>query len=304
MQLNFAFIRHGHGCHNAVGPLVNNGVIRKADYVGLNYSDPELTQIGVDTTIQNGCIVSKLLQQLNISYMNVVVCSPLLRCMETAFFMTRGWQNPPKTIYVMPHLREINESASAKGADIFSGESFRIMETTPEYAMKDIEDQKAYLKKKGMLKYFDFSFVEKYERQRKEAGHVQTFVQFFVQNFVRGLDSIPNPLNVLVVTHHGVLRHFSRESFPNNSGFLMNVEVESRGKITFNDITSLTRYLPSEFAGKLRKYSSDDYYCPSQRCGQICGLLPSNRKSSNKKLKRADVSDCKTDITFTAATRK
>lgn len=299
-KINFAFIRHGYGCHNAVGPLIDNGVINKRDFLRINPNnlvDPELTQIGVDATIQNGCIVSNVLHNsLEIPYMNVVVSSPLIRSMETAFFMTRTWTNPPETIYVMPHLREVNERAHGK--NIFSNESFKIMEMTPEYAMKDINEQREYLRSKGLLQYFDFSFVEQYAYERKQAGHIQTFIPFFVRTFMSGVRSLPNPLNVLVITHHGVLRNYSGESYHNNSGFVLNTKLAS-GNVVMGDMMSLTKHLPRQFFKNFKMFQHKDYYCPSQRCGQICSIV--NKSKASRKLKRADVGDCKTDFTFEPA---
>ena len=86
-------------------------------------NDPVLTEIGVEASIYNGCIINKILRnlsqftnkkELEMKTFNVVGCSPLLRSMETAYYMTRKWKNPPDQIYVFPLLREIDESSIDK----------------------------------------------------------------------------------------------------------------------------------------------------------------------------------------------
>jgi len=159
-NINFVFLRHGYGCHNALPSLYRNNVITKATYhneaSNSQNDDPELTPIGVQASLHNGCVISNVLKDLkyltknpllDTSEMHVVGCSPLIRCMETAYFMTRNWKTPPQKIYVFPYLREINESSDDK----YSKSSLKIMETTPAYAMKTILDQKMYLHQKGIL---------------------------------------------------------------------------------------------------------------------------------------------------------
>ena len=81
MNINFAFLRHGYGCHNAMSSLVRGSVIdyRDAklfmrDNDGINIlkdrlvplNDPVLTNIGVEASIHNGCIINKILKRLPI----------------------------------------------------------------------------------------------------------------------------------------------------------------------------------------------------------------------------------------------
>lgn len=292
MNVNFAFLRHGHGCHNAVRSLLENEQITREDYsnmLGIT-ADPELTPIGVDASVRNGCVVAKILRNihvlehdpsLNMQSVNIVGSSPLLRCMETAYYMTRKWQNPPSKIYVFPHLREIDESSR----DIYSSESRRRMDTIPSYAMQTIEEQKERLREAGILEYFDFSFVEEDSDAlvaRKEPGDVEKFIDWFSKRvfpYVRTPPSSPSSspstpamptLNIFVTTHAGVLKHHAGRGFYNNSGFVLNTQMYP-GAVIPNKTVGIDRYLPQMFFRNYNNPKYDkSYYCPSNRCGTLC----------------------------------
>ena len=44
-NINFVFVRHGYGCHNAVRPLLENGLLSKKDLHKFDLKDPELNKI-------------------------------------------------------------------------------------------------------------------------------------------------------------------------------------------------------------------------------------------------------------------
>ena len=315
MNINFAFLRHGYGCHNAMSNLVNEGVISytnankflkkndgnlnvfTSDIAPLN--DPVLTNVGVEASIYNGCIINKILRQLpnltgdenlQMNKFNVVGCSPLIRCMETSYYMTRKWKNPPKKIYVFPLLREIDESSNYK----YSETSKDIMRITPSYAILPIQQQKAYLKKLGILEYFDFSFVESFPQERIEPGDIHEFVKWFNKYFVNLLEKRSGSLNVFVTTHAGVLRDFSKTGYYNNSGFVINTTfntdvVRQQGTLptdkhfTINKLVSLNDYITSyNFFKDYQKYNTKSYYCPSDRCGQLCSVANYKNDKNDK----------------------
>lgn len=299
MKINFVILRHGHGCHNAVTPLARHSMISQAAAAVFSgksnvqtraFKDPELSEIGVQASLHNGCVVGKTLKRLPtivnspdfaIDKINVLGCSPLIRSMETAYYMSRKWTNPPQKIYVFPFLREINE---ADGVDKYSPESSRIMETVPAYAIKSIPEQKAYLQSVGILQYFDFTFVEKATSGRNSPGDISQFVQWFVTTFVPKINVPANKLNVFAITHHGVLYDYTRHSFHNNSGIVLNVDVNG-AVVTKSKYVNLHSYLPSTFFKEYSspKYVRSEYYCPSKRCGGLCQALPSSKQHSRIK---------------------
>jgi hypothetical protein len=295
MNVNFAFLRHGYGCHNAMSNLVYNDVVSssnalkfmkrgvesknilKGDILPLN--DPVLTNVGVEASIYNGCIVNKILRRLSNMYsgnknlrmdtFNVVGCSPLIRCMETSYYMTRKWKNPPTKIYVFPLLREIDESS----LDKYSEKSRETIRITPSYSIKSIDEQKQYLQKLGILDFFDFSFVETFPRERIEPGDIKEFMNWFAKYFMTLLNTTDTNLNVFITTHAGVLKDYSGEGFYNNSGFVINTTyVDNFSK---NMYISLNNYIKEyDFFKNYSdpKYNSVKYYCPSDRCGQLCSV--------------------------------
>jgi hypothetical protein len=307
MNINFCFVRHGYSCSNAISNLVRNDVITKSDAVKLFKKkstlipfhsndviiDPELTTIGVDVSINNGCIINKILKNLSnltelskydFDIINVVGCSPLIRCMETAYYMSRKWKNPPNKIYVFPLLREIDEHSDNK----YSKESLKKIDYEPSYAMKDIKRQKEYLKSIGILDYFDFSFVEKFPKERKEPGDIVKFTNWFNINFIPLLKS-REKLNVFITTHAGVLHDFSDERFVNNSGFVLNTT--SNSTLELNHIVSLNKLLPSLFFKEYYKYDKTEYHCPSNRCGKLCTMANVTKDKKDIPIEKCDISD-------------
>lgn len=281
-NVNFAFVRHGYGCHNAARPLYQNGVLSVDNFDVLRIADPELTPLGVDASSNNGCVISKILrklplltndQRMEMSPIHIVGCSPLIRSMETAYYMTRNWRNPPSKIYVLPLLREIDEGS----ADKYSTKSRKTIDKVPSYAMKSIEEQKQYLQSIGLLKYFDFTFVEHDEKLRKEPGDIQEFIKWFV--LTSPFKKASN-INCFIVTHAGVLRDFSHQGFANNSGFVVNTTITDaqtrRPTINYNKLVILDSYLPSYFFANYNdaEFTNPDYFCPSSRCGQLCNVIP------------------------------
>lgn len=271
--INFIFTRHGYGCHNAIRPLTESSILTSENFKKMKNSlkDPELTKIGVEATIGNGRIISDILtEKLNINNVNIVGCSTLIRSMESAYYMTRKWENPPEKIYVFPLLREIDESSSNK----YSVKSRLTMDNTDSYAMKTIQEQKEYLKSINILEYFDFTFCEKknFIHLRKEPGDIKIFTQWFINIFLPLNKLVNKNLNILIVTHAGVLRDFSHQGFNNNSGFLLESIVTNNGSITYKNLIPFNTLLTKSFIKDYYNYSKNDY-CPSTRCGQLCDLI-------------------------------
>jgi hypothetical protein len=271
MDLNYVIVRHGHGCHNAIRTLYNHGVIPREllqSYNSTQFFDPELTGIGVDASIHNGGVISRLLKTRmpDYSIMNVVGCSPLIRCMETAYYMTRKWSNPPSKIYIFPYLREIDEGSKDK----YSSESLRVIDTVSSYAMKRVDEQKKYLRTIGILKYFDFSYVEKFYEGRNSPGDIPTFIRWFSSSFVPLLAPVKK-LNVFITTHAGVLRDFANEGFVNNSGVLVKTQLGDY-QVRYKEIVSFNKMLPRDFFSDYSnmKMIKSGYQCSTFRCSKIC----------------------------------
>jgi broad specificity phosphatase PhoE len=309
MNVNFAFLRHGHGCHNAISNLVSYNMItrdqgrkflyKKDDTTNilkndiLPLHDPVLTHLGVEASVYNGCIINKILKnlsrftaktELQMDTFNVVGCSPLIRCMETAYYMTRKWKNPPNKIYVFPLLREIDESSMDK----YSEQSKEIIRITPSYSIKSINEQKEYLRQLGILDKFDFSFVEAFPTQRIEPGDIKEFLKWFGKYFMKLLDKKEKKLNVFIVTHAGVLRDFAQEGFYNNSGFVINTIFDkTKRDFTTQRYISLNNYIDKynffkDYNNPM--YNTKTYYCPSNRCGQLCSVSAGSSSDKVKKL--------------------
>lgn len=304
-NINFAFIRHGFGCHNAISGLYKSELINIEDAMIFSGKtkeisksamvDPVLTQVGVDASIHNGCVMNQIFRSIdgilqnnyndsiNMDKINIIGCSPLIRCMETAYYMSRSWPNPPSKIYVFPFLREIDESSSNK----YSLQSIIRMNKKPFYAMKSIEEQKKYLESLGILNFFDFSFVEMFKKERAEPGDIEMFTKWFVSSFIQKKDTknyidnetqnLLEKLNVFIVTHAGVLSDFAvnDEGFVNNSGFVINTNYDdTTGIISVKKYLSLNPFLEFfNFYQDYKNINAKEYYCPSNRCGNLCSVM-------------------------------
>lgn len=277
-SVNFIFLRHGFACHNAAT------LLRKSGIEISRQTDPELTDIGVDATIHNGCIISNTLRREGIDKIHLVGSSGLIRSMETAHYITSKWKSPPQKIYVFPYLRELDESTlSYKTAEQnriaqayrtnylkpkYSANSRQTIDSIPSYAMKSIPEQKAYLQTTEFGDKIDFKYVQ--TGLRGEPGDIYSFIDWVHRNSIQrlakqGKDSI----NILVITHAGVLVDFfltekKREhDFPNNSGFIVKTTFTNRG-FQLGNITPLD--VPTEFYTRYKDTNTMDYYCPSRRC--------------------------------------
>lgn len=279
-------------------------------------NDPVLTHLGVDASIHNGCIINKVLKTLgkstlqmdltdgeptgsvtkgrftlqtenqqsdfNIDKIHIIGCSPLIRAMETAYYMSRKWINPPNKIYVLPFLRELDEGSSDK----FSETSIEKINTSPGYAMKSLQEQKDYLAKLGILNFFDFSFVEAFPEPRLQPGDIKLFFKWFATYYLPLVVEPVDDLNIFIVSHAGVLRDFTKTGFVNNSGFVINTTYKStflsknlipKGYILLEPY--LNRY--NFFKDYTNPIYNQEYYCPSERCGQLCSVI--NVKSDKLK---------------------
>ena len=289
MNINFAFLRHGYGCHNAMSNLAKSGILEyeyARKFLGRNnqensgniipLNDPVLTNIGVEASIYNGCIINKIFKSISdnepavmLDTFNVVGCSPLIRCMETSYYMTRKWKNPPNKIYVFPLLREIDESS----VDKYSQQSKEIIRVTPSYSIKSIQEQKDYLRTLGILDSFDFSFVETFPKERIEPGDIKEFISWFAKYFMTLLNTDNKNLNVFITTHAGVLRDYAGEGFYNNSGFVINTTyVDNFAKNTYVSLNNHIKEYNFFKDYSNEKYNTKEYYCPSNRCGQLCSV--------------------------------
>jgi len=205
-NINFVFIRHGQGCHNLIS-LLNDKKLKTP-------IDPQLSDIGFNHTKKNAKILETQLKYKSINKIDLVVCSPLIRTMETAFLTSQEMTNSTKKIYVVPFLREIDEMSS----DVKSAKSRKVIDTEPSYAMLPLDVQKEYLQKQGILSYFNFDFV-KDDTLRKEPGDINDFIKWI--DTTKLLDTKESTFNILAITHAGVMRRKTHRGYYNNLGFIL-----------------------------------------------------------------------------------
>ena len=273
MDINFIFIRHGYSCGN-----YTNSLTKKID-LDEKYQhiiDPELTGNGVYYSCKNSNTINNILaDKYNIDTINIIGCSPLLRSMETAYYMSRQWKNPPNTIYVLPYLREIDEQSL--NDDIYSSKSIENMNKRSSYKMKEIDEQKEFLKKKGILDVFDFDIVKKYKKERKDPGDINKFMNWFSKILEPNVTKLKHDkiINVFIITHSGVLNYYAKnkninDTFYNNTGFIVKYN-----KYKEPIYKSINKYLDFNEQSINSKYYFDISYtgkqdvCENDRCNNI-----------------------------------
>lgn len=214
MNINYCFIRHSQSYLNAIvdDKTLSN---KESSLLFKKLSDPLLSPSGRYASKKNGLVIEKVLNENHSIKKGIVLgCSVLLRSMLTAFLISRKWTNPPKTIFVFPYLREIDESSDDK----FSVKSQNTTNSNSGYCMRSLVEQRQILDSIGILKFFDFSFVE--NTLRKETGDIKKFIHWSKTKFLDNSSVFKN-LNFIVITHAGVLRDYAKTGFYNNTGIIV-----------------------------------------------------------------------------------
>lgn len=155
--MDILLLRHGESCQQ-----VNASKFER-------YCDPILSEFGVSRSQEAGL-------HLNLDKIDLVCSSPMIRSIETAFFMTGG----KKDVVVLPYLREV---------DSHSKTSEQVDKTLP---LKSIKIQTEYLEKTGMVDKIHFDLVED-ESKRRAFGDIDVFLDWFLTEFdkIFGVDEIP-----------------------------------------------------------------------------------------------------------------
>ena len=223
IPINYTFIRHSNSMGNSLSSMISNKIVtvNEANHLVDNVLiDPSLSQVGQHASIINGKVIADILKKQNIKYVNVVCCSTLIRSMLSVYYLTRKWEISPKKIFVLPHLREIDEGSNDK----WSKESMENVDLISSYRMKPLIEQKKVLQKLGIIDMFDFSFVEKSEYLRHSLGDIPNFINWTKQNILDKVfqkSVIPTSYHFYVITHAGVLSDYTQLSFPNNTGIIV-----------------------------------------------------------------------------------
>lgn len=214
MILNFYFIRHGLSCYNAIK---NQNVYEKWDGDKERASDPHLTNIGVYNSILTG---KWLKQKIGDNRFDIVFSSPLIRAMETAQ-LTSLRKNK---VRVVPYLREIDEHSSNKN----SKKSIKKMLSNPAYKKLKLKIQKKRLNKHKLLYYKNRKMYKFYDTKKyNKVGDINNFLNYFYKYFYK---TLPNKeyINILIVSHAGVLKDYYKKSFNNNDGFYIRMNTEKQ----------------------------------------------------------------------------
>ena len=264
--MNFIFIRHGESCQNLAKAMYSHEPDKNKIFFD-KFKDPTLSDLGVSNSILAGKQLKENLEKYNITNIDFIFSSPMIRAIETAYFMThnifeasnKGTQNK---IIVAPFLREITSKEKYNNSENLN----RI------FSMKSVLEQEYYFKKEEIIKHLNFDFVRN-NKLRECPGNIKHFITWFnkiynnSKNFdfgTLGADRASGqgtPINVLVFLHSAVIKEYSGESPYNNNGFIIKTQYEN-GKIEYHkkDI-----YFHTHFNLK-----NDNPICPTNRCPGLC----------------------------------
>lgn len=248
MKVNFVFIRHGESCQQVAFNNIRDPEIYNKFFV--KFTDPTISDNGVIDSIDAGKqYVEKFsngtVAGIKFDNFDIIGCSPMLRTIETAYFMTLDYK--PEKIFVFPFLRECarcNETDTKEYLDT-------------QWPLRSITEQQTYLLNEKITN-IDFKHVLD-NPDRESPGNIKIFMDWFGKNLNLNEYS-KEEINVLIVTHSHVLKHFSREPYDNNAGFILKTELTQSNEFVYN------HHNLSIWPKILRKKLG----CPTKRCPGIC----------------------------------
>lgn len=243
--INFIFIRHGESCQNLANNILDVNIRRK---FLLEFQDPTLSDIGLKDSIRKGeFLTEQLRDKFNITNYDIIGASSMLRSIETAAMMTA---TSKEKIHVYPYLREIIKEKNLTPAelDIY-------------FPLKSINQQREYFKSVGasVADRIDFKHVQD-TQIRFTPGDLNKFMSWFVKNV-----NIPDKpiVNVLIITHSGVLVKFGSKFLYNNTGCIVpTVYTKLKKKIHYNPENII------QYIGDSSNPSKTE--CPTKRCKNVC----------------------------------
>lgn len=293
-RINFIFLRHGNACHNVVKSLVTT----KRGYIDIknDIKDAQLTHFGVDFSIWSGCIIKNILKVMGNLYeedyddiddIDIIGTSPLIRSIETGYYMTKNWKKDPERIYVLPYLREIDERIfNTKGLTKYTDPAIY---NVPQYAMKTIDEQKSYLSDslKMDANNIDFSYVERFKLERESPGDINKFIRWFYENFKSKLGN-KKSYNVIIITHSGVIREFFKKSVFNNFGLILPVFIKNDDELDIqkDKIVDIADLFPKDILKNIGYNAKNICGVGQSRCNVVCKEY--NLNNNNKLLEKID----------------
>ena len=254
-RVRFFFIRHGLSCSNIAKFFPKSALHKITHAQSMGYRDPELSQIGIQTTTDNGVKFRNYLQKHSI-HLHHIGSSTLMRAIQSAWFMLAKDLN--KQIQVMPYLSEKKISIPGKKQILprFITDKLKI---TASNTPLPYQEQNKFLNQYGDL----VNNLEQHSTTEDErfVSSLPKFLKWFekhVDNFFKsaGLDPNKDTLNFALVCHGTYIRK----------------ELNLPKMESYNNIAVVKQYifnLPSELDYDAKKNYSKDItdYCPN-KCRQ------------------------------------
>lgn len=244
--VNFVFLRHGESCQQVIYKHITDKI--KKHELFETYTDPPISDSGVIDSIEIGEKYSKLFSNgkfgKTIDSFDIIGCSPMLRAIETAYFMSLQYK--PNNIYVYPFLRECRKCNETDTAEILN----------KLWPMRSINDQKNYLEKEG-IHNINFKYVDN-NNDREAYGNISIFLDWFSKNII--LPDKPE-INILIITHsHVIATSDYSELVDNNGGFILSTTI----------IDNNIKYNKNNIRGIWPNHIYKKFKCPTNRCKDVC----------------------------------
>ena len=224
------FIRHGYSCANIVK---DSGYIRE---IFTSYPDPELSQIGLNLSKENGKKLKNEIGKRGIE-VDFIASSSLIRAIETAYYIF-GREQP---IYTLPYVAE-------KG------------KTVDNMAL-DLNQQRKIISEKNALSCLsDADCPIKFMFSDKSAGRSESNYKEFINWFSNNLDTILaqsqkwEPTNgalftIAIITHSNFLGRELGLSHPaNNAAFENMLKFKRQGNNGWKFVEAeKTKFMPINY---------------------------------------------------------
>jgi hypothetical protein len=247
-KINFVFLRHGESCQQVAYNQLSGSKLYSKFYD--KFYDPTLSDSGKIDSINSGIYMKKFLenQNLKIKDFDIIGSSPMIRAIETAYYMTNENYNN-SDIFVFPYLRECYHCDSRDNVKLLDN----------HWPLKSIKDQQTYFNDIG-INNINFKYVKDNENTlRLEPGDIQKFIEWFSK-----IVELPDKpiINVLVLLHSHVIRELTGRNVNNNGGFIMTSKYNKKSKKIIYNKDNIILVI-----SKIRR---SIFECPTVRCPGIC----------------------------------
>ena len=258
MKIEVIFVRHGVSCANEIQ---NKGRTRNKIFHIL-YSDPELTRIGKQRSIQLGPILAQKIKDRWGQNPWTIGSSAMIRAQQTAYYMLAKDRN--QTIFIMPHICEKGrgqDNTPMPVRDLYKVEHIIQPMSTLLHKPSNFETIQTTSNKSDFRKFQEWVKTEGFRYFEKGPDDVYRSVIFTHSHFLKNIfPDIPNYKDLIA----------------NNEAIFYRWDTDNSKSQTVRSRESDIEYIEYGETGQAKKNSL--YTCPDE-CRK---WTPCSRKTNSK----------------------